>query len=177
MAKRKSISKKLRFEVFKRDSFTCVYCGCTPPGVVLEIDHIDPVSRGGGNNIENLVTSCFSCNRGKSATPLSAIPASISANLGELKEKEAQIKEYRKFITSIKRRKTRDINKVASIYSEYFEEYQLTEHYKINTVGMFLEKLPIHEVEHAMHKACGYTNCSDASLKYFCGICWNKVRS
>ena len=27
MSKRKSISKKLRFEVFKRDSFTCQYCG------------------------------------------------------------------------------------------------------------------------------------------------------
>lgn len=27
MAKRKSLSKKIRFEVFKRDSFTCQYCG------------------------------------------------------------------------------------------------------------------------------------------------------
>ena len=37
--KRKSISKKARFEVFKRDSFTCQYCGRTAPDVVLHLDH------------------------------------------------------------------------------------------------------------------------------------------
>lgn len=36
MSKRKSISKKLRFEVFKRDGFTCQYCGRMAPDVVLE---------------------------------------------------------------------------------------------------------------------------------------------
>ena len=47
MAKRKPISKKLRFEVFKRDSFTCQYCGKSAPDVVLHIDHIKPVKEGG----------------------------------------------------------------------------------------------------------------------------------
>lgn len=50
MSKRKSISKKLRFEVFKRDSFTCQYCGKMAPDVVLEVDHINPVASGGENN-------------------------------------------------------------------------------------------------------------------------------
>lgn len=40
MNKRRTISKKKRFEVFKRDMFTCVYCGCKPPDVILEIDHV-----------------------------------------------------------------------------------------------------------------------------------------
>jgi 5-methylcytosine-specific restriction endonuclease McrA len=40
MAKRKSVGQKLRFEVFKRDGFTCQYCGCSAPNSVLEIDHI-----------------------------------------------------------------------------------------------------------------------------------------
>ena len=66
MNKRKSISKKLRFEVFKRDKFMCQYCGATLPGTTLEIDHIKPVAKGGGNDLLNLVTSCFECNRGKS---------------------------------------------------------------------------------------------------------------
>lgn len=65
MAKRKSISKKTRFEVFKRDSFTCQYCGKSAPDIVLEVDHIIPVSKGGTNDISNLITSCFDCNRGK----------------------------------------------------------------------------------------------------------------
>jgi hypothetical protein len=66
MAERKAISKKLRFEVFKRDSFICQYCGKSAPEVVLEIDHITPVSKGGKNTITNLITACFDCNRGKS---------------------------------------------------------------------------------------------------------------
>ncbi|MCK4795228.1 MAG: HNH endonuclease [Desulfobacteraceae bacterium] len=49
--KRKAISKKLRFEVFKRDSFTCQYCGRKSPDVLLEIDHIKPVSKEGKNDI------------------------------------------------------------------------------------------------------------------------------
>lgn len=66
MGKRKSITKSVRFEVFKRDSFTCQYCGKSAPDVVLEVDHIIPVSKGGDNDISNLITACFDCNRGKS---------------------------------------------------------------------------------------------------------------
>lgn len=66
MPKRKSISKKIRFEVFKRDSFTCQYCGKKSPDVILHVDHINPVSKGGGNEIINLLTSCLECNQGKS---------------------------------------------------------------------------------------------------------------
>lgn len=62
------ISKKLRFDVLNRDKFKCVYCGSSPKedGVKLQIDHIIPLSKGGGNNIENLVSSCLECNIGKS---------------------------------------------------------------------------------------------------------------
>jgi len=68
---RKNISKKIRFEVFKRDSFTCQYCGDEAPRAVLHVDHINPVAAGGGNEIVNLVTSCSQCNLGKGARKLS----------------------------------------------------------------------------------------------------------
>lgn len=63
--KRKSISKKTRFEVFKRDSFKCQYCGKSAPEVVLEVDHIKPVAEGGKTTMLNLITACRDCNRGK----------------------------------------------------------------------------------------------------------------
>jgi len=65
MAVREAISKAIRFEVFKRDKFTCQYCGSKAPDVVLNVDHIDPVANGGTNEIINLITSCFECNNGK----------------------------------------------------------------------------------------------------------------
>lgn len=69
--KRRAISEKTRFEIFKRDSFTCQYCGIQPPQAVLHIDHIIPVASGGTNVPENLITSCQSCNSGKGARSLS----------------------------------------------------------------------------------------------------------
>jgi hypothetical protein len=64
--KRKGIPKRIRFEVYKRDSFTCQYCGRKAPDVILEIDHINPVAAGGDGDIMNLVTACEDCNAGKS---------------------------------------------------------------------------------------------------------------
>lgn len=68
---RKPLSKTMRFEVFKRDSFACQYCGAKAPDVLLQVDHIKPVARGGDNSILNLVTSCAACNGGKGARELS----------------------------------------------------------------------------------------------------------
>lgn len=73
MAERKDLSKRTRFEVFKRDRFTCIYCGRKPPTVVLHIDHIVPVAEGGVDDPLNLVTSCEDCNLGKSSVPLESV--------------------------------------------------------------------------------------------------------
>ena len=61
---RQAISKKLRFEIFKRDSFSCQYCGSSAPEVLLHVDHLKPLAEGGENDILNLITSCESCNLG-----------------------------------------------------------------------------------------------------------------
>ncbi len=68
---RKPLSKRVRFEVFKRDQFKCQYCGGAAPDVLLTIDHVQPQSKGGANDILNLVTACSGCNSGKSAISLS----------------------------------------------------------------------------------------------------------
>lgn len=58
---------KLRFEIFKKDNFMCQYCGRNPKDnkCKLVIDHIIPRALGGTNDINNLTTSCESCNLGK----------------------------------------------------------------------------------------------------------------
>lgn len=64
---------KLRFEILKRDKFTCQYCGRKSPDVILEIDHIHPRSKGGKNIMDNFKTACKDCNMGKSNTLLEII--------------------------------------------------------------------------------------------------------
>lgn len=91
--KRKGLSKKTRFEVFKRDSFTCQYCGAQAPDVVLRVDHINPVAGGGDNDILNLITACEPCNQGKGARTLddNSVIAKQKAQLDELNERREQL--------------------------------------------------------------------------------------
>ncbi len=176
MGERKKISKKLRFEIFKRDLFTCQYCGATPPKAILEIDHIDPISKGGDNYPINLITACFSCNRGKSNIALGIVLPATDDNIELIKIKEKQLKEFRKFITAVRKREKRDINKVAKIYSDYFPGQILSDKFKKISIGTFLKKLPPHTVEDAMEKAVCCMDNKDDAVKYFCGICWREIK-
>lgn len=90
------LSVRLRFEVFKRDNHTCQYCGRKSPDVVLQCDHIVPVSAGGQDDIVNLITACWECNSGKSDKPLNEILTGEDPHDRAilLLEKERQLKEY-----------------------------------------------------------------------------------
>ena len=91
--KRKTISAKLRFEVFKRDGFRCQYCGRSAPQVLLHVDHIEPVAEGGTNDLTNLITSCSECNLGKGARRISddAAIRKEKRQLDELNERREQL--------------------------------------------------------------------------------------
>jgi len=73
-----SIKKKLRWQILRRDRWTCQYCGRTAPFVELdvyyehEIDHKQSKKDGGKDTKDNLVTACFECNRGKGAESLTS---------------------------------------------------------------------------------------------------------
>ena len=91
--KRVGISQKLRFEVFKRDSFKCQYCGRSAPDVLLHVDHINPVSKGGGNDLLNLTTACVECNQGKRDRLISddSVMQKKRKQLEEMQEKQNQL--------------------------------------------------------------------------------------
>lgn len=67
---RPAISQRMRFDILKRDNYTCQYCGQRAPQAVLEIDHVVPRAGGGPDVIDNYLTACKDCNRGKGATVL-----------------------------------------------------------------------------------------------------------
>lgn len=103
MAKRKSTGKRLRFEIFKRDNFTCQYCGVQPPDVVLVIDHITPISAGGDSDPMNLITACETCNQGKAARVLGNVSPKPNADL-EWLAMQQEISELRRYQLAKKKR-------------------------------------------------------------------------
>lgn len=64
---RKIMNDDIRYNVLKRDNFTCQICGATAKeGAKLHVDHIIPISEGGKTVMSNLQTLCDRCNMGKS---------------------------------------------------------------------------------------------------------------
>ena len=65
---RSLMTDSLRYNIMKRDNFTCQLCGARNiEGAKLHVDHIFPVSKGGMTVESNLRTLCERCNRGKGA--------------------------------------------------------------------------------------------------------------
>ncbi len=95
-----ALSVRTRFEIFKRDSFICRYCGKKSPDVVLEVDHIIPKAEGGADDEMNLITSCWECNRGKADVPLSLIMTGEEPHDKAIEhlEKQRQLAEYNTII-------------------------------------------------------------------------------
>lgn len=66
---RSLMTNKLRKSIKERDNYTCRYCGNSTfkePNLLLEIDHIIPIAKGGYTTEDNLQTLCWRCNRAKS---------------------------------------------------------------------------------------------------------------
>tara|TARA_R110002074_G_scaffold392513_2_gene578102 strand:- start:3753 stop:4295 length:543 start_codon:yes stop_codon:yes gene_type:complete len=176
MAGRKSIGKKLRFDIFKRDGFACQYCGQTPPAVVLEVDHIKPVCQDGDNDIDNLITACFDCNRGKGGEGLEISPSTLVEKAERITERQEQLRAYESLLKAKRSYENRRIREIEKIFKSYFSEYSFSKSFK-ESVRRFLTHLPMPEVKEAMHKACSRIDDQHDAIKYFCGICWKLIKA
>lgn len=120
MAERKALSKKMRFEVFKRDKFTCQYCGRSAPDVILHVDHIKPVKEGGTNDIMNLVTACKECNAGKGARELSddSVIRKQKAQIADLAEKNEQLDMFLEWRNGLRDITEREIDAINATFND-----------------------------------------------------------
>ena len=168
---RKALSKKIRFDIFKRDYFTCQYCGDTPPKVVLQVDHINPVKLGGTNEQDNLITSCQPCNIGKGAGSLSNIPQSLKNKAENIAEKEEQIKGYNKIL---KKQAARIEKESWSVIDALYGKQETTKS-RFTTVKRFIVALGVYEVLEAAEIAEQKHLNISGTFSYFCGICYNKL--
>lgn len=174
MADRKSISKKLRFEVFKRDSFTCQYCGRMAPDVVLEIDHINPVSKGGTNDILNLVTSCTECNRGKSDRTLddSSVVVVQQKQLAEMNERRVQLQMMIEWRNGLAEILETQVDAIDSIFLEMFGR-TLTTNGRIR-IKALIKRFGFSEVCEGADIACAKYETAGEAFQKIGGVCYNR---
>jgi len=146
-----AISKKTRFEVFKRDKFTCQYCGRAAPEVILEADHIQPASQNGEDDMLNLVTSCFDCNRGKRDRLLSDATAikRRKQQLDELQERREQLEMLLEWHRSLIDLDAEIINELTNFWDELVPYYQLNER-GVENLKRWLKRFQLNEILEAM---------------------------
>jgi len=179
MAKRRSVSKKTRFEIFKRDSFTCQYCGRTSEDTILELDHIIPVSKDGTNDEMNLVTSCFDCNRGKGNRELGSIIPRPDADLKYLETQQEiqELKRYKLAKTERDKIATDVALDLANTYRMAFNSSWAPEdrHWLA-----LLSRTPPEIIEKAIYIASQKQDLSGSwndRFAYICGICKNMTKA
>ena len=175
MAERKGISKRTRFEIFKRDQFTCQYCGSQPPDVILHVDHIIAVANGGQNDMENLVTSCSDCNLGKSAVPLDMVPQSLEDRAAEAEERQAQVEAYAIQLQELRDAFENQCWQVAEVLKKGASDGYSRSNFR--SITMFCKRLGFPETLNAAHIADNAVPFERGRrFKYFCAVCWNRIR-
>lgn len=186
-----SLSVRTRFEVFKRDRFTCHYCGKHPPDVLLEVDHVTPIAAGGTDDITNLITACTDCNRGKAAQLLEegSAPAVNRESIDDLRERVEQAKAYIDLV-AVQRNVIDDmVDRVNAAWASAFRA-QTIENEQGTTwtlaAGRFpeerslrpiLHRLSLDRVLEAVDIAAGWNEIPDIrTLRYFYGTCWRMIK-
>ena len=182
MAQRKAIPKRIRFEVFKRDKFTCQYCGRMAPDVVLHVDHIKPVSKGGTNEIMNLVTSCAECNLGKTNIELSddAIVKKQQEQLKLLAERKEQIEMMLKWKEGMIEIENVATDAIVKVFEEKTDT-RIRDSAKVDIIK-WLNQFTFQEVLDATFISInsyydGSVESANISFNKIPGICFNKRRN
>lgn len=176
--KRKAVSTRQRFEIFKRDDFTCQYCGAHPPMAVLHCDHIVPVSKGGGNEEENLITACDKCNMGKAAKMLKDAPKSLESKAADVAEREEQIRGYAEVMQAKRERVEQDCWFALEPFLDRFspDKREIRKDW-FGSVRQFVDKLDVFTVYDASILAVSrFPSDEYSAFKYFCGVCWRKIK-
>ena len=72
-----------RLKVFERDEYKCHYCTKQLTRFTATLDHIQPVSRGGDNSYDNLMTACLHCNSQRGSRPVMDIISEKNTQQGQ----------------------------------------------------------------------------------------------
>ena len=180
MAERKAISKKKRFEVFKRDKFTCQYCGRKAPDVILEVDHIKPVSKGGNNGILNLITSCRDCNRGKGKVLLSINEEVLKQqnqlqDLAEKREQMEMLMQWRNELANFENSQAQELSEYIGKLTGYVcNDSGKADLKKLIYRFLFPEVVEAIDISFSRYFHTGNTRSWEHAFSKIGGVCYNR---
>lgn len=166
-----AISQRMRFEVLRRDNFTCRYCRSTDNE--LTVDHVTPVTLGGTDELTNLVAACRHCNAGKSSTVLEAEKvADVSADALRWAKAMAE--------AAAEREGTAVPSDLLGDFYDHWDSFgpanELPDGWQ-SSVARFAENgMTLVLLKDAASTALGRDYVAPwHKFRYFCGICWKVV--
>lgn len=173
-----TISKRLRYEVMRRDEFSCRYCGRSSREVKLQVDHIIPRTLGGHDELDNLVAACTDCNAGKGSTmPDPGTQQAITSGAKLWREAMA--------IAASEAENEIDASNDAlvAVSQRWFAwkfpdgtNVERPDHWQGSVRTWFNRGLPIEAMVESVDIAMSATHIAPENVwRYFCGVAWNKV--
>jgi hypothetical protein len=175
-----TVSRRVRFEILRRDGHACKYCGAQAPDVALTVDHVIPVALGGSDDPTNLVTACQPCNAGKASTaPDQALVAEVDATallFGKAIERVGELRKADRLIMA-EIRDAFDATWVGWTWEFNGDKREIPRQddwpasvERFVAAGLSKDDL-LYYLGVAMRSSAAVGN----TWKYFCGCCWREI--
>lgn len=163
-----AVSKRTRYEVLRRDDFTCRYCRSKDNE--LHVDHVTPVSLGGDDRPTNLVAACKDCNLGKASSSPNA------ESVTQVREDAARWSAAMKVAAKVMAEEVDTFaDYEAAFYSGWPQYRYVPKGIEGTLVALYHAGLPAEHIEDVARIAGGNSGVLDRAA-YFAGICWKRVR-
>lgn len=176
-----AVSSRLRFEILKRDNFTCRYCGRRSAGTELRVDHVVPRTLGGSDLPDNLVAACHDCNAGKSSTFVDLAAADIATPPNQVmrdaiayaaKEKHPELPETEAACAALLER----WHDWACGKGDDRRPIPMDDGWRSTVRIWVVRGLPLDVMLDAVQIAMTREKVAVSDVwRYFCGICWNRL--
>lgn len=171
-----AVSKRVRYEVLRRDNHACRYCGAHAPEVVLTVDHVVPSVLGGSDDPSNLVAACRDCNAGKTS---SAPDAPLVTDADD------RAARWSAAMATVAQERARDRDERQRVEEFFYDHWEgnrpnqwhssdlpadwYSSVHQIMAAGLELDDL-------AELVLVAFDSQASNKWKYFCGCCWTRVR-
>lgn len=172
-----AVSKRLRYEVLRRDNHACKYCGAAAPDVTLTVDHVIPVTLGGSDDPSNLVAACKDCNAGKTSSPSdAALVADVDARAVRWSQAMQLAIEKRTADLAADRQRTDAFDTAWSSWTADGGPIPREANWRNSVLRFLAGGLSDQFLLDAVQTAMGNSRVrASETWRYFCGICWREM--